>query len=124
MSIPEAETITQITIAALGGGTFYKVVDSVMRRRATNAKAESVLSDAAMEQVRHMSQEVKRATDMAERFMRDFDECRRNYEETRVVVADLKITLRNLYDFMQEHIETCPSARGAKIPTVPPSLLE
>jgi len=124
MSFPEAETSIQIVIAALGGGTAYKLADIFIRRKVFDAKAEATLSAAAMEQVDRLERGINQANALADKFRSEFEECRKTFETTRVEVTDLKIALRSLYDFMHTHMQECSLEGKKELPPIPKSILE
>ena len=113
----------QIVLAALGGGSLYKVVDVLMKKRLNDARADNALSDAAGKQIVRLEVEIERVTKAGELFKVESTKCRQDYEELRLIVTDLKIALRGVYEYMLRHSESCPELGRVKPPTISDSLL-
>lgn len=123
MTFQDVQALGQLAGAALGGGALYKIIDLFLKKRMRNAQADKTLSGAAMDHIDRLVKDIERANELAELFKKESEQCRKNYEELRVAMTDLKIALRSVYEYMSSHADLCPAFQREEKPHIPKNLL-
>lgn len=120
ISNDQIEQIFKLSGAAIGGGAVWKIVDLLVGRRKRKVDSDAVSMDSAIKLVQSLNTDIERLKEENIRFNTEKNLCIEKYESMRVELTDIKIVLRNFFDYVQEHMRKCKEPMN--LPSIPESL--
>lgn len=118
----EIDKIFQVGSAAVGGGVVYKLLDIIIGRRRRKVDTDGQVTKQALDFVKALNEDIERLKKDVAQANEERVLCTKNYDEQRLLITDLKISLRSIYEYMVQHKGKCPAFVEEEIPDLAKNL--